>query len=52
MFTTYLDHQKYYLHILQQEMEEEKNLEPFIAGNQDINSSTEEAVSSSDKKED
>lgn len=52
LFTTYLDHQKYYLHILQQEMEEEKNLEPFIAGNQDINSSTEEAVSASDKKED
>ncbi|XP_044125945.1 lysophosphatidylcholine acyltransferase 2 [Bufo gargarizans] len=52
LFTTYLDHQKYYLHVLQEEEEEDKNLEPFIAGNQDINSSTEEALSSSDKKED
>ncbi|XP_066439986.1 lysophosphatidylcholine acyltransferase 2 isoform X2 [Eleutherodactylus coqui] len=52
LFTTYLDHQKYYLHVLQQEEEEDKNLEPFIAGNQDNNSSIEEATSSSDKKVD
>ncbi|CAN2389540.1 lysophosphatidylcholine acyltransferase 2 [Pristimantis euphronides] len=52
LFTSYLDHQKYYLHVLQQEEEEDKNLEPFIAGNQEVNSSTEEAPSSSDKKED
>ncbi|KAG8563293.1 hypothetical protein GDO81_016007 [Engystomops pustulosus] len=52
LFTTYLDHQKYYLHVLQQEEEENKNLEPFIAGNHDTNSSTEEGFSSSDKKVD
>ncbi|KAM3920032.1 lysophosphatidylcholine acyltransferase 2 isoform 2-T3 [Leptodactylus fuscus] len=52
LFTTYLDHQKYYLHVLQQEEEEDKNLEPFLAVNHDANSSTEEALSSSDKKED
>ncbi|XP_056382287.1 lysophosphatidylcholine acyltransferase 2 isoform X2 [Hyla sarda] len=52
LFTTYLDHQKYYLHVLQQEEEEDKILEQSIGENQDINSSTEEALSSSDKKED
>ncbi|XP_066444586.1 lysophosphatidylcholine acyltransferase 2-like [Eleutherodactylus coqui] len=52
LFTTYLDHQKYYLHVLQQEEEEDKNLEPFIAGNQGTKSSIEEATSSSDKKVD
>ncbi|XP_075693031.1 lysophosphatidylcholine acyltransferase 2 [Rhinoderma darwinii] len=52
LFTTYLDHQKYYLHVLQQEEEEDKNLECFIERIQDISSSSEETLSSSDKKED
>ncbi|XP_063801354.1 lysophosphatidylcholine acyltransferase 2 [Pseudophryne corroboree] len=52
LFTTYLEHQKYYLHVLQQTEEEDKYIEPFVARNQVGINSKEEACNESDKKVD
>ncbi|XP_075433080.1 lysophosphatidylcholine acyltransferase 2 isoform X1 [Ascaphus truei] len=54
LFTTYLEHQRYYLHMLEQEeAEEEGNVLPHVASNKVYPvSSEEDSLRTSDKKED
>ncbi|XP_053555543.1 lysophosphatidylcholine acyltransferase 2 isoform X2 [Bombina bombina] len=54
LFTTYLDHQRFYMHVLQEEEEEETNFQPYITGNKvcPVILEEENLSTSSDKKDD
>ncbi|KAM5138502.1 lysophosphatidylcholine acyltransferase 2 isoform 1-T1 [Mantella aurantiaca] len=52
LFTTYLEHQKFYMHMLQQKDDEDSLLKPHIEKDPDDMNSKDEMLSSTDKKED
>ncbi|XP_077314170.1 lysophosphatidylcholine acyltransferase 2 [Lithobates pipiens] len=52
LFTTYLEHQKFFMHMLQQTENEENLLLPHITENRDPINMKDEAINTTDKKED
>ncbi|XP_072278854.1 lysophosphatidylcholine acyltransferase 2 [Pyxicephalus adspersus] len=52
LFTTYLEHQKYYMYISQQKEEEESLLKPHISKDHDDTNIKDESLGTTDKKDD